>query len=84
MCFTIVSNMVGHTGRKQVLRTIFQFGDHGTFNAIDDVPLATPMIRQVARRIRYLPDADGVHLEGLPGSETSGAFMSYWFNIVLV
>ncbi len=51
MGFCMVSHLVTHAGLEDKFSAIFQFCMQLTFEAKQDVPLAAPMVRQVACRV---------------------------------
>src|SRR5256885_16653432 len=75
MLAVVVGHLIAHAGRKLERAPVLQVGDEFAIDAEDDVTLAAPVIRDVARRIVNEPHADIAELPGSPGGEARVALV---------
>ena len=68
MGFCMVSHLVTHAGLEDKFSAIFQFRVQLTFEAKQDVPLAAPMVSQVACRVFDHANADVAEMLRAPVS----------------
>ncbi len=73
--FSVVGNLVTHAGSQRKDATVFQLGVELAVNTEENVPLDTPVVCQIARRVFDHADANGAECTGSPVRNTAFALV---------